>query len=160
MEPMAGFDIQAFVWHLRLRAGRVIFRATPVVSWVFGFTVSSEGVAFYCRQARGTVTEDCSNPNPTGIPRIPRDHYYIRHLSHVSFKSNNKRKNRLKYSQLCNGKERKCRNKQFTPSRLNRGPLDLKSSTLSNELKRYPSSAVLVVVLINPNHYMEMNMLD
>ena len=38
---------------------------------------------------------------------------------------------------------------------LNRGPLDLKSSTLPNELKRYPSSAVLVVhvVLVNPNHY-------
>ena len=33
------------------------------------------------------------------------------------------------------------------------GPLDLKSSTLPNELKRYPTSAVLVVVLIYPNHY-------
>ena len=33
------------------------------------------------------------------------------------------------------------------------GPLDLKSSTLPNELKRYPTSTVLVVVLVNPNHY-------
>ena len=33
------------------------------------------------------------------------------------------------------------------------GPLDLKSSTLPNELQRYHYSAVLVVVLINPNHY-------
>ena len=33
------------------------------------------------------------------------------------------------------------------------GSLELKSSTLPNELKRYPTSAVLVVVLINPNHY-------
>ena len=33
---------------------------------------------------------------------------------------------------------------------LNRGPLDFKSSTLRNELKRYPTSAVLVVVLVSP----------
>ena len=36
---------------------------------------------------------------------------------------------------------------------MNWGPLDFKSSTLPNELKRYPTSAVLVVVLLNPNHY-------
>ena len=36
---------------------------------------------------------------------------------------------------------------------LNQGPLDLKSSTLPNELQRYPTRAVLVVVLINPNQY-------
>ena len=54
----------------------------------------------------------------------------------------------------CNGKEKKCRNKQFTPSgKWTRGLLDLKSSTLMNELKRYPTSTVLVLVLINPNHY-------
>ena len=33
---------------------------------------------------------------------------------------------------------------------LNKGPLDLKSSTLSNKLERYPSSASLEQV--NPNH--------
>ena len=56
-------------------------------------------------------------------------------------------------SALYTCKERKCRNKHaIHPKReLNRGPLDLKSSTLSNELKRHPSSAVLVVVLINSN---------
>ena len=30
------------------------------------------------------------------------------------------------------------------------GPVDLKFSTLQNELKRYPSSSALVVVLVNP----------
>ena len=48
----------------------------------------------------------------------------------------------------CNGKERTIHHKRG----LNRGPLDLKSSTPPNELKRYPTSAVLVVVLINPNY--------
>ena len=37
---------------------------------------------------------------------------------------------------------------------LNCGPLDVKSSTLPNELKRYSTNAVLVVVvLIIPDHY-------
>ena len=36
---------------------------------------------------------------------------------------------------------------------LNQGPLDLKISTLLNELKRYPTSTELVVVLVNPIHY-------
>ena len=44
--------------------------------------------------------------------------------------------------------------KKYTPSGdLNQGPLDLMFSTLPYELKRYPPSAVLVVVLVNPNHY-------
>ena len=38
-------------------------------------------------------------------------------------------------------------------ARIDPGPLDLIFSSLSNELKRYPTSPVLVVVLINPNHY-------
>ena len=43
---------------------------------------------------------------------------------------------------------------------LNRRPLDLKSSTLPNDLKGYPTSTVLVVVLINPNHYISMQLLS
>ena len=36
---------------------------------------------------------------------------------------------------------------------LNLGPQDIKSNTLPNELKRYPTSIVLVAVLVNSNGF-------
>ena len=50
------------------------------------------------------------------------------------------------YPYICNRKEGKCRNKHHPKQELNQGPPDLKSSTLPNELKKYPTKAVLVVV--------------
>ena len=53
----------------------------------------------------------------------------------------------------CNGKRGNVEINNSPQAGIEPGPLDLKSSTLPNELKRYPTSAVLVVVLVNPNHY-------
>ena len=52
---------------------------------------------------------------------------------------------------ICNGKERKCRNKQFTPSGNWTGASRFKIQHSTEWAKEI--SLVLVVVLINPNHY-------